>query len=38
MNAFSSIPEFWQTAIPLLLLIEAVLELGLFLYRMDSGT
>lgn len=33
MNAFSSIPEFWQTAIPLLLLIEAVLELGLFLYR-----
>ena len=33
MIAFSSLPVFWQTLLPLLLLIEAVLELGLFLYQ-----
>lgn len=34
MSAFSSLPAFWQTMIPLMLLAEAVLELGLFMYRM----
>ena len=34
MNAFSSLSAFWQTAIPLILLAEAVLELGLLLYRL----
>ncbi len=34
MNAFSSLSPFWQTAIPLLLFAEAVLELGLFLYQL----
>ena len=33
MNAFSTLPAVWQTLIPLLLLMEAVLELGLFLYQ-----
>lgn len=33
MSAFSSLPDIWQTAIPLLLLAEAVLELGLFMYQ-----
>ena len=33
MNAFFSIPELWQMVIPVLLLAEAVLELGLFLYQ-----
>ena len=33
MSAFSSLPVFWQTLLPLLLLTEAVLELGLFLYQ-----
>lgn len=30
MSAFSSLPVFLQTLIPLLLFVEAVLELGLF--------
>ena len=34
MSAFSSLPAFWQTMIPLLLLAEAVPELGLLLYRL----
>ena len=33
MSAFSSLPVFWQTAIPLILFGEAVLELGLLLYQ-----
>ena len=32
MNAFSTLSAAWQTVIPLLL-TEAVLELGLFLYQ-----
>lgn len=32
MSAFSSLSAFWQTLIPLLLLLEAVSELGLLLY------
>ena len=34
MSAFSSLSTFWQTMIPLVLLIEAVLELGLLLYQL----
>lgn len=34
MSAFSSLSAFWQTMIPLVLLIEAVLELGLLLYQL----
>lgn len=33
MTAFSALPELWQTLIPLLLMLEAALELGLFLYQ-----
>lgn len=33
MSAFSSLHVFWQTAIPMVLFCEAVLELGLFLYQ-----
>ena len=33
MHAFSTLSAFWQTLIPLLLLVEAVLELGLFMYQ-----
>ena len=33
MSAFSSLPDFLQTLIPLLLFLEAVLELGLFIYQ-----
>lgn len=33
MTTFSALPEYWQTLIPLLILSEAVLELGLFLYQ-----
>ncbi len=33
MTTFSALPEFWRTMIPLLLMLEAALELGLFLYR-----
>lgn len=32
MSAFSSLPVFLQTLIPLLLFVEAVLELGLYIY------
>ena len=32
MSAFSSLPFSWQTVIPLILLAEAILELGLFMY------
>lgn len=34
MSAFSSLSAFWQTLIPLLLLLEAVSELGLLLYQL----
>lgn len=34
MSAFSSLSVFWQTMIPLILLVEAILEIGLLLYRM----
>ena len=34
MSAFFSLSAFWQTMIPLILLIEAVLELGLLLYQL----
>lgn len=37
MTAFSSLPELWQTLIPLLIMLEAVLELGLFLYQVICG-
>lgn len=37
MNTFSSLHALWQTVIPLLLLCEAVLELGLFLYQIMRG-
>ena len=33
MSAFSLLPDFLQTLIPLLLFLEAVLELGLFIYQ-----
>ena len=33
MTAFSALPELWQTLIPFLIMLEAVLELGLFLYQ-----
>lgn len=33
MTAFSALPDFWQALIPLLLMLEAALELGLFLYQ-----
>ena len=33
MSEFSALPTLWQTLIPLVLLCEAVLELGLCLYR-----
>ena len=33
MTAFSALPELWQALIPLLLMLEAALELGLFLYQ-----
>lgn len=33
MTTFSALHEFWRTMIPLLLMLEAALELGLFLYR-----
>lgn len=33
MTAFSALPELWQTLIPLLIMLEAVPELGLFLYQ-----
>ena len=35
MSAFSSLPVFLQTLIPLLLFLEAVLELGLFIYQIS---
>ena len=35
MSAFSSLPVFLQTLIPLLLFVEAVLELGLFIYQLS---
>ncbi len=34
MSPFSSLPALWQTLLPLLLLAEAVLELGLLLYQL----
>lgn len=33
MTAFSALPEFWQTLIPLLIMLEAALELGLSVYQ-----
>ena len=33
MSAFSSLSDFWQTMIPLILLTESVLELGLLMYQ-----
>lgn len=33
MSPFSSLPIFWQTLLPLLLLTEAMLELRIFLYQ-----
>lgn len=37
MSAFSSLPVFLQTLIPLLLFLEAVLELGLFIYQISRS-
>ena len=34
MSAFSSLPDLWQTMIPLALLAEAVFELELFMYQL----
>lgn len=36
MSAFSSLPVFLQTLIPLLLFVEAVLELGLYIYQLSN--
>ena len=30
MSAFSSLSEFWQTMLPFIMLVEIVLEIGLF--------
>ena len=35
MSAFSSLSEFWQTMLPFIMLVEIVLEIGLFII---SGT
>ena len=32
MSAFSSLSEFWQTMLPFIMLVEIVLEIGLFMY------
>lgn len=34
MSAFSSISEFWQTMLPFIMLVEIVLEIGLFMYQL----
>ena len=34
MSAFSSLSEFWQTMLPLIMLVEIVLEIGLFMYQL----
>ena len=31
MSAFSSLSEFWQTMLPFIMLVEIVLEIGLFI-------
>ena len=33
MSAFSSLPEFWQTTLAFIMLVEIVLETGLFVYQ-----
>lgn len=34
MSAFSSLSEFWQTMLPFIMLVEIVLEIGLFMYQL----
>lgn len=34
MRAFSSLSEFWQTMLPFIMLVEIVLEIGLFMYQL----
>ena len=34
MSAFSSLPEFWQTTLAFIMLVEIVLEIGLFVYQL----
>ena len=34
MSAFSSLSEFWQTMLPFIMLLEIVLEIGLFMYQL----
>ena len=34
MSAFSSLSEFWQTMLPFIMLVEIVLEIGLFIYQL----
>ncbi len=34
MSAFSSLSQFWQTMLPFIMLVEIVLEIGLFIYQL----
>ncbi len=34
MSAFSSLSEFWQTMLPFIMLVEIILEIGLFIYQL----
>ena len=34
MSAFSFLSEFWQTMLPFIMLVEIVLEIGLFMYQL----
>lgn len=34
MSAFSSLPEFWQTTLAFVMLVEIVLEIGLSVYQL----
>ena len=37
MSAFSSLSEFWQTMLPFIMLVEIVLEIGLFIYQLSAA-
>lgn len=34
MSAFFFLSEFWQTMLPFIMLVEIVLEIGLFMYQL----
>lgn len=38
MSAFSSLSEFWQTMLPFIMLVEIVLEIGLFMLDFSVDT